>query len=66
MRGAAEIFAQLPQYHSEAIRILEQLMRMPAGREVSVSLLKVEPDWKPIRAEPEFQRLLTKYSTRIQ
>jgi serine/threonine protein kinase len=62
MRGAAEIFAQLPQYHPEAIRILEQLMRMPAGREVSVSLLKVEPDWKPIRAEPEFQRLVTKYS----
>ena len=64
MRGAAEIFAQLPQYHSEAIRILDQLMRMPAGREASVALLKVEPDWKPLRGERAFEQLLVKYSSR--
>ena len=64
MRGAAEIFAQLPEYHSEAIRILDQLMRMPAGREVSVPLLKVEPDWKPLRGNLAFEQLLVKYSSR--
>lgn len=64
LRGAAEILAQLPQYHSEAIRILDQLMRMPAGREASVHFLEVDPAWKPIRAEPAFRQLLTKYSSR--
>jgi tetratricopeptide (TPR) repeat protein len=64
MRGAAEIFAQLPQYRSEAIRLLDQLMRLPAGREVSVPLLKVEPDWRPLRGERAFEQLLVKYSSR--
>lgn len=64
MRGAAAIFAQLPPYHSEAIRILDQLMRLPAGREASVPLLKVEPEWKPLRGKPEFEQLLVKYSSR--
>jgi serine/threonine protein kinase/Tfp pilus assembly protein PilF len=63
MRGAAEIFAQLPEYHAAAIAILDQLMQMPAGREASVPLLRVDPAWKSLRSDPEFQRLLTKYST---
>lgn len=63
MRGAAEIFAQLPEYHAAAIAILDQLMRMPAGREASVPLLRVDPAWNSLRSDPAFQRLLTKYST---
>jgi tetratricopeptide (TPR) repeat protein len=63
MRGAAEIFAQIPQYHQNAIAILDSLMRMPAGREISVGLLRVDPDWKPLRSEPAFQALIAKYSS---
>ena len=63
MRGAAEIFAQLPEYHSEAVRLLDQLMRLPAGREASVPLLKVEPEWKPLKGNHAFEQLLEKYSS---
>jgi serine/threonine protein kinase/Flp pilus assembly protein TadD len=61
MRGAAEIFAQIPQYHRDAISLLDELMRMPAGREVSAAFLRVHPAWKPLRGEPAFQALLSKY-----
>ena len=64
MRGAAEIFAQIPQYHQNAIAILDQLMQMPAGREASVAMLRVHPDWRPLRSEPAFQALIAKYSSR--
>jgi tetratricopeptide (TPR) repeat protein len=64
MRGAAEIFAQLPEYHSEAVRLLDQLMRLPAGREASIPLLKVEPEWKSLKGNHAFEQLLVKYSSR--
>lgn len=62
MKGAAEIFARFPQYRSRAIDLLDRLMQMPAGREASVPLLKVDPAWNSIRDDPGFQQLLAKYS----
>jgi len=62
LRGAAEILAQLPEHRHAAIEILDRLMRMPAGREASVPLLRVDPAWKPLRADPRFQQLLAKYA----
>jgi hypothetical protein len=62
MKGAAEILAQIPQYRGAAIDLLDRLMQMPAGREASVPLLRIDPAWKPLRNEPEFQRLLARYS----
>ena len=64
LRGAAEVFAQLPSQHGRAIEILDQLLQMPAGREASVPLLRIEPAWRPLRSEPRFQQLLSRYSAR--
>ena len=63
MRGAAEILALIPEYHQDAIELLDRLMSMPAGREVSVPLLRADPAWKTLRSEPAFQNLLAKYSS---
>ena len=62
MRGAAEIFAKLPEFHDRALALLEQLLQMPAGREVSVPLLRVDPAWNALRPDPRFQQLLAQYS----
>lgn len=62
MREAAEILAELPEHRIEAVELLDQLMRMPAGREVSVPLLKVDPAWKSLRNDPAFHQLLARYS----
>lgn len=64
MRGAAEILAQIPDYRGQAIDLLERLMQMPAGREASVPLLRIEPAWRPLRAEPRFQQLLAKHAAK--
>jgi serine/threonine protein kinase/cytochrome c-type biogenesis protein CcmH/NrfG len=63
MRGAAEIFAQMPQYRHTAIDLLDRLMQMPAGREASVAFLRVDPAWKPLRSDPAFQRILATYTS---
>jgi serine/threonine-protein kinase len=42
-----------------AIGILRRLLAMPAGHEVSVVSLKINPVWDPIRSDPAFQQLLT-------
>ncbi|HET9819297.1 MAG TPA: tetratricopeptide repeat protein [Rhodanobacteraceae bacterium] len=44
-----------------AIKRLHQLLSIPAGWSASVSLLKLDPAWDPIRHDPRFQALLKKY-----
>ena len=41
-----------------AIDILRRLLSMPAGMEVSIAGLKIDPVWDPIRNDPGFQQLL--------
>jgi len=43
----------------EAIKRLRRLLSIPAGRNVSVALLKIDPFWDPIRNRPDFQQLLS-------
>jgi tetratricopeptide (TPR) repeat protein len=62
MRGAAEIFAQFPEHRADAIVLLDRLLRMPAGREASVPLLRVDPRWSSLRGDPRFERLLVAHS----
>ena len=38
---------------------LRQLLTIPAGEYVSLTRLKVDPVWDPIRNNPEFQKLLS-------
>jgi TolB-like protein/Tfp pilus assembly protein PilF len=44
---------------SGAMDILRRLLSMPAGHEVSLISLKMNPAWDPIRNDPGFQQLLT-------
>ena len=43
----------------EAIKRLRRLLSIPAGEEVSIARLKVDPVWDPIRNRPDFQQLLS-------
>jgi TolB-like protein/Tfp pilus assembly protein PilF len=56
--GLAQIEAHTGQ-SEEAVKLLGQLLRMPAGEYVSVACLKIDPVWDPIRNNPEFQKLLS-------
>ena len=42
----------------EAIKRLGHLLSIPAGWEVSIARLKIDPVWDPIRNRPDFQQLL--------
>jgi TolB-like protein/class 3 adenylate cyclase len=41
-----------------AIKVLHRLLSIPAGLEVSIARLKIDPVWDPIRSDPGFQQLL--------
>jgi TolB-like protein/class 3 adenylate cyclase/Tfp pilus assembly protein PilF len=56
--GLAQIEAHTGQ-PEEAIKLLRQLLAMPAGEYVSVARLKIDPVWDPIRNDPAFQKLLS-------
>ena len=55
--GLAQIEAHTGQ-SEEAVKILRQLLTIPAGEYVSVARLKIDPVWDPIRNDPSFQKLL--------
>jgi TolB-like protein/cytochrome c-type biogenesis protein CcmH/NrfG len=42
----------------EAIKILQHLLSISAGMEVSLARLRIDPVWDPIRSDPPFQQLL--------
>jgi len=43
----------------EAVKRLRRLLSIPAGNDVSIALLKIDPVWDPIRDRPDFQQLLS-------
>jgi tetratricopeptide (TPR) repeat protein len=43
----------------EAIKRLRHLLSIPAGMDVSIARLKIDPVWDPIRNRPDFQQLLS-------
>ncbi|HEY0674273.1 MAG TPA: tetratricopeptide repeat protein, partial [Longimicrobiales bacterium] len=61
MGAAAEVFSYLGE-NERAINLLDQLLRLPAGREASVPLFRVDPAYDRLRADPRFQELLQRYS----
>jgi Flp pilus assembly protein TadD len=56
--GLAQIEAHAGR-PEEAVKILRQLLTFPAGVEISIARLKIDPAWDPIRSNAEFQKLLS-------
>ena len=46
----------------EAFKLLEHCLSVPNG--VTIALLKIDPIWDPLRADPRFQALINKYGAR--
>ncbi len=53
----ALIYTLVGQYE-DAISKLEYLFSIPAGDIISVSTLRLDPDWDPLRENPRFKRLV--------
>src|SRR5213596_3410386 len=56
--GLAQIEARVGA-PEEAIKRLRRLLSIPAGWEVSIARLMIDPVWDPIRNRPDFQKLLS-------
>jgi tetratricopeptide (TPR) repeat protein len=52
--GLAEIYAWTGE-HNEAIRLIDHLLRIPS--DLTVHVLKLDPVWDPLRADPRFQKV---------
>jgi serine/threonine-protein kinase len=61
MGGAVEIYVQLGEADA-ALELLELLLTMNAGREISVPLLRLDPTFDPLRKDPRFEALLVRFS----
>jgi hypothetical protein len=57
--GVAQVHAILGD-NDRAIEILDGLLSRPSA--ITVQVLNVNPIWDPLRGDPRFQALLTKYS----
>ena len=55
--GAVEVYAAAGE-RDRALELLELLLSIHAGREVSVPLLRAEPAFDPLRSDPRFEELL--------
>jgi TolB-like protein/class 3 adenylate cyclase/Flp pilus assembly protein TadD len=56
--GLAQIEAHTG-WPEEAVKILRQLLTIPAGEYISITRLKIDPVWDLIRDDPGFQKLLS-------
>jgi hypothetical protein len=61
MGDAVEVYIRLGDVDA-AFALLELMLTMPAGREVSVPLLRVDPRYDPLRTDPRFDRLIQRFS----
>ncbi|MGH8397122.1 MAG: tetratricopeptide repeat protein [Gammaproteobacteria bacterium] len=57
----ASVYAHTDQA-GDAVEVLARLLAMPAGMDISVEDLRINPEWDPIRKDPRFQALLKKYA----
>jgi hypothetical protein len=61
LAGLAEVEAHAGA-KDQALQLIDQLMAMPTGDVMSVTRLKLDPVWDPLRGDPRFQALLKKYA----
>jgi len=60
LAGLAEVEAHAGA-KDDSLKLVEQLLAMPAGEVMSVTRLRLDPVWDPLRGDPRFQALLKKY-----
>lgn len=58
LNGVAQIAAWTGE-PDEALKLIAQLLAIPAGDTMSVPRLKLDPVWDPLRGDPRFQKLMT-------
>jgi serine/threonine-protein kinase len=61
MESVAQVYAILDE-KDRAIEVLDGLLSRPSG--MTVQSLRVNPIWDPLRNDPRFQNLLTKYGSK--
>jgi eukaryotic-like serine/threonine-protein kinase len=61
MGDAVEVYVRLGELDA-AFALLELMLTLPAGREVSVPLLRVDPLYDPLRNDPRFDQLIQRFS----
>ena len=49
-------------FEDEALRVIDQLISMPAGEVMPVERLKRDPIWDPLRKDRRFDELLARYA----
>jgi serine/threonine protein kinase/tetratricopeptide (TPR) repeat protein len=59
--GAIEVYAQLGEA-DKAFELIELLLSMNAGREISIPLLRLDPTFDPLRNDPRFEALIARFS----
>jgi transposase len=62
MGGALEIYARLGEADA-AFNLIELLLSVPAGRELSVPLLRVDPIFDKLRSDPRYNALISRFAT---
>lgn len=60
---AIETFARVGE-RDRALQMIELLLSMPSGREVTVPFLRVWPGFDPLRSDPRFGQLLERFTPR--
>jgi TolB-like protein/Flp pilus assembly protein TadD len=59
MSGVAEVYAILGE-NDRAIEVLDRLLSRPS--DITAQVLKINPIWDPLRSDPRFQALLSRYA----
>ena len=63
MGTAIETFAVVGQ-PDRAFQMIELLLSMPSGREVTVPFLRVWPGFDPLRSDPRFNQLIERFTSK--
>ena len=58
---AVEIFGKVGEIDS-ALELVELLLAMPSGREITIPFLRVWPGFDPLRSDPRFEQLLERFA----
>ena len=58
---AVETFARVNE-SDRAFQLIELLMSMPAGREMTVPFMRVWPGFDPLRKDPRFEQIVERFT----